>query len=437
MSDAHTLAMLHAALVNQRHGIITSLLEEVEHPAARGLFVFNAMTVDCKAIMLNPTHQQMKTERHSLAGSGAAFDRASALWAAFGEAVERYSAAIYDEEQLHYASEYDLKDAAVSLDDFILYSPEQYAQNDLEFSAPDKHAVRAWSSAINLAHPSHLLYVPAQMVYLGMRVKQKAEIVSQSSSTGLACGMHIDRVMLSGLCEVIERDAFAAMWQMRYAPRRLHLTDLTMAMLLPGVREILLKADLDITLWDITTDIGLPVVLSLARNRQKATMSFGASAHLDIHQAINKAVTESMHGYIWAHSILAGDLPIPDADAIQQPGDHFAYYLRRERQDNLAFLFENQERISSDDSSLRQLADIDALIQRLDHLGYQPLISDVTSPDIGALGFHVIRALIPGLQPLLFGSGLVSGDIRRLQRIANYWGLPRIPAPNLDPHPFP
>jgi len=65
------------------------------------------------------------------------------------------------------------------------------------------------------------------------------------------------------------------------------------------------------------------------------------------------------------------------------------------------------------------------------------LVADVTSPDIGSLGFTVVRAMIPGLQPLLFGSGLHSDDHRRLKRIAQHWGLPAIPQANPDPHPFP
>ena len=437
MTDSEKLAMIHGALVHKRHGIITSLFEEVEHPAARGLFVFNAMMMDFKAIMIDPTRQQMQSDRNSLAGSGAAFDRTSALWSAFGEAIERYSAAAHFDDQLCYASQFELGDAAVALDDFILYAPEQYAQDGFEFSAPDAHLVRAWTTAIDLARPQQEVYVPAQMVYLGMRVKQKAEIVTQSSSTGLACGMQVERAILGGLCEVIERDAFAAMWQMRYAPRRLQIKESTMTRLLPGVRDVLKKGEVEITLWDISTDIGLPVVVCLVRNRHNATMSFGASASLFIDHAINKAVIESMHGYIWAHSILVGDLPIPEADAIRNPNDHFAHYLLHERQEKLDFLFENDEEISSEDPALRQLINLDALVQRLDQLGYRALVADVTSPDIGSLGFTVVRAMIPGMQPLLFGSGLHSDDHRRLKRIAQHWGLPAIPPANPDPHPFP
>ena len=54
LSDAGQLALVHDALVHRRHGIITSLLEETEHPDARGLFVFNALMVDIKSMMIDP-----------------------------------------------------------------------------------------------------------------------------------------------------------------------------------------------------------------------------------------------------------------------------------------------------------------------------------------------------------------------------------------------
>ncbi len=437
LSDAARLALVHQALVHRRHGIITSLLEETEHPDARGLFVFNALMVDIKTLMLNPARNRPATDRASLAGSGAAFDRTSALWSAFGEAMERYCAAAHFDDQLHYASEEELGAVAIGLDQFILYGPAQYEQDGFEFARPDPGLRRAWVPGVDLADPTRECLMPAQLVYLGMQVKDKGEIVQQSASTGLACGSDEQRAILSGLAEVIERDAFAAMWQMRHAPRRLVPSAHTMAALLPGVRRALNDSALEICLWDISTDVGLPVVLCLARNRNDGTMSLGASAQLRIGQAIDKAVVEALHGYIWASSILGAGTPLPQRHEIRNPGDHFAHYLLRERQSAFEFLFQNPATVSSDDPVFAQHADVDSLLVRLDQLGHRAIAVDLTTGDIASLGFCVVRVLVPGLQPLLFGDGLVSDDVRRLRKIAAFWGMDGVPAPNSDPHPFP
>jgi ribosomal protein S12 methylthiotransferase accessory factor len=439
LSDAGHLALVHQALVHRRHGIITTLLEETEHPDARGLFVFNALMVDIKSMMIDPARGKANSptsDRASLAGSGAAFDRTSAMWAAFGEAVERYAAAAHFDDQLLYAAQDALGDAAVGPDQFVLFAPEQYVEG-FEFAVPDAAVVRAWAPAADLMDPARETWVPAQMVYLGMQVKDRREIVMQSSSTGLATGMDEGRALLSGLSEVIERDAFAAMWQMKYAPRKLAVAPSTWERLLPGVRRQLAHPSLDVHLWDITTDIGMPVVLCLARSRNDGTMSLGASAHVDVATAINKAVVEAFHGYVWGSSILAAGTPLPERDAIRNPGDHFAYFLDRSRQGAMDFLFAGEASVSSDDASLRQLSGMDDLLARLKSMGLRALAVDVTSGDVASLGFCVLRAFIPGLHPLLFGDGMLTRDERRLRSIAAHWGLPGVPEPNLDPHPFP
>lgn len=439
LSDAGHLALVHDALVHRRHGIITSLLEETEHPDARGLFVFNALMVDIKSMMIDPARGKANnpnTDRASLAGSGAAFDRTSAMWAAFGEAVERYAAAAHFDDQVLYAAQDALGDAAVGPSQFVLFAPGQYVEG-FEYAPDDTAVVRAWAPAADLMEPARETYVPAQMVYLGMQVKDKREIVMQSSSTGLATGMDEGRALLSGLAEVIERDAFAGMWQMKHAPRKLMVAPSTMERLLPGVRRQLAHPSLDVHLWDITTDVGMPVVLCLARSRNDGTMSLGASANLDVATAINKAVVEAFHGYVWGSSILAAGTPLPEQPAIRNPGDHFAFFLDRSRQGAMDFLFTNEATVSSDDPSLRQLNGMADLLARLNVMGLRALAVDVTSADVASLGFCVLRAFIPGLHPLLFGDGLVSRDERRLRAIAAHWGLPGVPEPNLDPHPFP
>lgn len=440
LSEAAHLALLHQILVHRRHGIITSLLEETEHPNAKGLFVFNALMVDLKALVIDPArpkNNSIASDRASLAGSGAAFDRTSALWAAFGEAIERYSAADYFNDHVHFASATDLGDAAVRFDQFVLFSEEQYQTPGFQYIQPDTNVTRAWTPALDLAQPEAEVYVPAQLVYLGMQVKDPHEIIFQSSSTGLACGMDPERAILSGLCEVIERDSFAALWQMRYAPRKLQPTAATMSLLLPGVQRTLQQSNLEIQLWDIASDIGLPVVLCLARSKTDGTMSLGASANLRVEQAINKAVIEALHGYVWGHAILSAGNPLPTRAEINNPSDHFAYFLDSSRQSSMDFLFDNNEVILSSDPSLHQLDDTAQLITRLTAMGHRALAVDVTAADIATLGFHVVRVLVPGLHPLLFGDGMISRDQRRLQRIAAFWGLDSVPEPNTDPHPFP
>jgi len=49
----------------------------------------------------------------------------------------------------------------------------------------------------------------------------------------------------------------------------------------------------------------------------------------------------------------------------------------------------------------------------------------------------VVRAIVPGLQPLSFGRAPVSDDRRRLQTYAELWQWPMPEQLTVQPHPFP
>lgn len=432
--DTQRLVDVHRSIVHKRHGIITSLIEEPESPDARGLFVFNALTVEASYFREN----QYGFVQDPRNGSGAAFDRSTALWATFGEAIERYSAFIYRRDQFVFNNQVSLGTEAVPLSDFILFSNDQYLIDDFPFAFPDPNAMRHWIRGWNLSNEGKTCLVPAQIVYLGMQLDNRAENISQSVSTGLACGHSVESASLSGLYEVIERDAFSAMWQLKYSPPQLVIDARTMQRLDPGVRRALENPSIKIHLWCITTDVQIPVIIAMAESLFEGYLAVGACANFLPERAISKAVIESLHGLVWSRHMLNRGKAVPDLEEIKVPADHISYYLEPSHRSNLNFLFQSEDSITSSKlSSPSNLSRLDELVSRIAKLGYSPIIVDVTTPDIESLGLHVVRAIIPGLHPLLFGHKVISLDQRRLRRLANHWGMTEMPAPNVDPHPFP
>lgn len=431
--ESTQLAKIHNALVNRRHGVIAHIVEDPEHPETRGLFVINTY-------MNEPSYFRQNGQspvRAPRAAAGAAFDRVSALWGALGESIERYSASIYDSSNFKYASLNELGAAADDLRQAILFGEAEYQQTDFEFAALDPDLQRAWVRAHDLRDANREVYVPAQMVYLAMNVRDRREIIAQSVSTGLACGSDEERTLLGALNEVIERDGFAGMWYMRYAPRQVNITDATLARLLPGVQRALKRSMLDLRVYDLTSDIGVPTMTCVARSAGDSAVAVGASTHLDVHSAINKAVIEALHGFNWARMFYDEGRALPKLEDLKDPSDHFCYYLDPANQWGLDFMAQNATSISSEDPSLYQHKNLSDLIARLDQLGYAPLIAEATTSDADSVGLRVFRALIPGLQPLYFGSRVNSSDHRRLETLARFWGLSEVPELNPAPHPFP
>ncbi len=432
LSPLDHLVRVRDAMVHERHGLIAALYEQNGSTEVPGLYVFNAISHNCNYFRHNAPHPG----RGMSAGSGAAFNRAAALWSAFGEVAERYAASIYDPMTVNQARADGLGDQAVDLGRCIFFSDAQYETPDFRFHPADRSVMRGWVGAVDLGTARSLL-VPATLVYLGADIKDRAEELTQSTSTGLAAGPNAAFAVARALCEIIERDAFASLWQLGFSPPSLVVDPATRERLDPGVRHALEEGPLQIHLWSIPTDLGVATILAMAENRVDGVVAVGASTHPDPVKAIDKAVIEALHGFLWGRQkILSGEILPGEDDDFTDPQEHLAFYLNPKHRPKLDFLFNNTESVRADHlPHLR--CDTAGLVDHVTRRGFQVIAKDVTTPDLADLGFCVVRVIVPGLQPLLFGRRLISEDGRRLQQHARFWGVDPLRAYNPAPHPFP
>lgn len=154
-------------------------------------------------------------------GSGAGFNRAQALGAAIGEVVERYASAmaVFEAEMVE-ATSSDLGQKAVDLSAFAAYAPEQYAPG-FPFRAPDSTVPFRWMVALSLTEKAPR-FVPAQCVLQPYNPGLGETLLCEHNSTGLAAARNWEQAVLSGLLEVIERDAFMIHWLAQIPAPRLN-----------------------------------------------------------------------------------------------------------------------------------------------------------------------------------------------------------------------
>jgi thiazole/oxazole-forming peptide maturase SagD family component len=196
------------------------------------------------------------------------------------------------------------------------------------------------------------------------------------------------------------------------------------------------EGPLRLSLWSLVTDVGVPIVMAAAESPRERIFTIGASCNLDAAKAVNKAVVEALHGFVWGRSKLQCGEAISSEAQIKSPQDHLSFYLDSKNRTRAEFLFAEGPSVGS--SSLPEdVTDLESLVARLGVLGYSALVADLTTRDIADLGLCVTRVLAPGLQPLLFGSRNRTRDERRLRRLASHWRAPFPPEPNSAPHPFP
>lgn len=119
------------------------------------------------------------------------------------------------------------------------------------------------------------------------------------SNSGTAAGLTRQDAILHAALENIERDAISlellrTVMAKRPAPvRRYWLSDLS-----SGIQEIvhrLERAGAEIAVWDITSDVGVPVALAALRG-PNGYRYFGSGASLSADYAIERAVLEAVQG---------------------------------------------------------------------------------------------------------------------------------------------
>lgn len=118
-----------------------------------------------------------------------------------------------------------------------------------------------------------------------------------ANTNGLASGNHLLEAISHGICELVERDA-VTLWKLRSEEaRRATAIDLDTVNDEPCLDMLarFAAADIDVKVWDTTTDVGIASFFCLAMGRSDrfADPEFGAGCHPAREVALLRALTEA------------------------------------------------------------------------------------------------------------------------------------------------
>ena len=209
------------------------------------------------------------------------------------------------------------------------------------------------------------------------------------------------------------------------------------------------RARYDVTLFDITTDILVPTMMAVARHDDESQPAFAiaAAAHPRAVTAIRKCLEELEHTRSYCRTLkatvpLSPDLADPRGIFTQR--DHLRFWCERANRHRADWLFASQTQ--REFTSLAGIAAEDPVEQlayvrgSLATVGLRLLVADLTPPEIGELGLSVVRAIVPGLHPLVIGHVKRVLGGRRLHEVPGRlgYGTPRFElGDDTHPHPFP
>lgn len=341
-------------------------------------------------------------------GTGGSFyDLAGAYDRGVFECIERYCASFSDVNGLRFGP-------PGSADSFLygerlpLYADFQYASAGFPFQPLTSRSRIFWREGRSLVS-GRAWYVPACVVGVPYFPQTPDENIGPTTSVGMAAGSSWATACLSGLFEVIEREAFNVMWLNRLAlPRLRPAPGSTLA---GALTRLLDGDDARLTFVDLTTDFAVPVVLALLERRLfgRPLVTMGASAKPTHGDAAAKAALEAFACY---HRVrqeyedprLPGWRCRPDFSDVDDYIKHCLVYADPALHHHLDFITSSPiERVIDADAPAMARSPEELLLQyarRVEGVGEDAIAVTLTTPEIAAEGLHVVKLMVPGAVPL-------------------------------------
>lgn len=409
-----------AGWVDQRLGIVQQLV--LNHPSPKEPQCLSTATAIVSGSAVPGSHHH-----DPLVGAGKGTTKVAAMLGAVGEAIERYSASVYREQDLHRGSFKDLGDQAFDPASLCLYLPAQYAQPGFPYRPFEPSQELSWTPAVWFDSGETVL-VPAFATFFNYRARP-GEGLCQVTSNGLATGVTFEDAALRATLELIERDKFMMTWLQRKPPQLLE-TNEELGTDVLEIREELRELGMDNELYLLQGDIRIPAVMCVAwgDGKTRPAASVALAAHFDPIEAARKAVLELAHVGPYITRLMADNTQkIPKAAAdVKTLNDHALFYGPKNRLRAFDFIRSGRRRAVRLSKLVRPLMKgTDACVSALAQAGLCVAVADVTSPDIRLGPFRVARALGTFVQPIDFGY--------RQRRLAN----PRLRGITINPYPHP
>ncbi len=336
------------------------------------------------------------------AGVAAGWDEA--FMKALGEAMERYCAGVYRTEDFRTAPAADLDDAV---------PPTAFVCR----GDPDPTADRPWVRGANLSTGGRV-FLPAELVHYPPPERSLRPAIT----TGLGLGNGGPEALLSGLYEVLERDAAMLAWYSSVDPLAVTVDD-------DGYGDLVARARseaLTVTALLLTADVDVPVIAACVHREDWPCFAVGTSAHLDAARAATDALAEALQNWME----LRGMGPDGAAEATGRIG-HYAD-LPDAAVDFLdAGSSVPAASLGPTDPPTGEAA-LERVLGHVDDADLRAYGARVTTPDVAGLGFEAVRVLVPAAQPLFFGEPYFGERARSAPAALGFEHDPDRPH-----HPFP
>ena len=384
---------------------------------------------------------------------GVSFDFEEALSKVVGEFLERYPLSLYRRETLLHASIAEIRRRKTHFfDPFLLdqFSPRQ--KNRFPSCRFDDSSGFCWVKGKSLMTEKGA-FIPAQLVYWNYGQEKKEPFLQQSTTNGAGGMFHHVGAVMSGLYELIQRDAFFIFWLNSIAPPRIDINSLEDE----EIRCVLRSCDrngIDVFILNTTSDFGIPCMTTVLIDRyvEGPSVTLGGGCNVDVTKAIMRSLTEAIGVRYRLRGIMkrkSYHLPEQGAFFGGEPSnqtDRLLYWSNPGMQEKINFFLsgtvQNVKEICRDFNRNicwtpeRELRYVKSIFRKRGER-YEIFYYEARHEILDVLGYSSVKVVVPALLPLYMAEDCAPLGNPRIQEACQALGYVPAKDTNPLPHPFP
>ncbi|MER8644442.1 YcaO-like family protein [Mesorhizobium sp. M1252] len=332
--------------------------------------------------------------------------RASCL----GEAAELFSCCSWGDEPLVTATVDEIGSAAISPESLNGFSPDQLAARAVwnkENTGFDwRPPIRDESAALNWlrvedAFGGDAAFIPADFAFIGRREACDEDAIAIGDSSGCAAGTTADAAKLAAILELVERDATGRWW---YGRRQRQTIDLSCLLGIETLVDWLLDRERRTWLFNITSDIDIPVVAAASAEPDGKDVTLGFAAGTSLQSAATAALTE----------MLQMEISLGASPALGDKAGTWSRWREKVSMETRPLDMAPVQHVAPSLPHRAIESDLPDVLDALAHRGIDLWFAEMTRPEIGIPVFRALSTRLCHYKPRFARARLLAPDGRDL-----------------------
>lgn len=357
------------------------------------------------------------------------FSKELAMLKCLSEAVERIAQESFSKDAIIYDTYQNIKNSALNLS---LNIKNKKIETEL----------LGWVKGKDLLNNKDCL-IPAQYIHYSYYRYRKETLLTQLISTGGATGWSHDQALLTGLYEVIERDAFMTAYFIKAPVVHIDLNSIEDSQV-NEIRRLLKRYNLEWHLFDITNDLNVPAMTSIIIDKTGygPAVTVGASCSFDKKENIIKSLSEALMIRPWVRAYFNN----PESNILKNQTKTKLIESRVERAfhwypldaiKNLSFWLkaETKNFLLKEKTFRSTTEELESVMKIISGKNLNYYYADISHKQMHKAGFSVYKVIIPELHGLSLHESNLFHNYERLEAVAKHFNMKKYSL-NTIPHPF-